>query len=236
MYFGAFTSPYRVNLMQYWAKAANELGLPATEGANLEILIGDPFIIRQWNADGLPRDMLSTENALLVTKGRRWPLLIDPQNQANMWIRQRESKNGLKVVKATDTNFLRTLENAVRTGLPVLLEDVQETLDPALEPILLKQTFVSGGRTLIRLGDNDIDYDRNFRFYMTSQMANPHYLPELQIKVTLINFTVTVSGLEDQILSEVVKLERPDLEEQRSTEKRVYTFEGEILVIRIYSL
>ena len=87
----------------------------------------------------------------------------------------------------------------------------------ALEPILLKQTFVSGGRLLIRLGDSDIDYDKNFKFYMTSKMANPHYLPELQIKVTLINFTVTQAGLEDQILSEVVKLERPDLEEQRST-------------------
>ena len=57
-----------------------------------------------------------------------------------------------------------------------------------------------GGRLLIRLGDSDIDYDRNFRFYMTSKMANPHYLPEVCIKVTIINFTVTLSGLEDQLL------------------------------------
>ncbi|CAI9575530.1 unnamed protein product, partial [Staurois parvus] len=89
-------------------------------------------------------------------------------------------------------------------------------LDPALEPILLKQTFVSGGRTLIRLGDSDIDYDKNFRFYMTTKMPNPHYLPEVCIKVTVINFTVTRSGLEDQLLSDVVRIERPDLEEQRN--------------------
>ena len=216
-YFGAFTAEYRNEIMSYWATKAIEIGLPASQNVNLESLIGDPFVIRQWNSEGLPRDQLSTENALLVTKGRRWPLLIDPQDQANRWIRNRESKNGLRVIKLTDPNFLRTLENAVRTGLPVLLEDVEETLDPALEPILLKQTFVAGGRTLIRLGDSDIDYDKNFKFYMTSKMANPHYLPELQIKVTLVNFTVTQTGLEDQILSEVVKLERPDLEEQRST-------------------
>lgn len=216
-YLGAFTSQYRIDLMSYWVEKANELGLPATEGANLESLIGDPFIIRQWNEQSLPRDQLSTENGILVTTGRRWPLLIDPQDQANRWIRQKEAKNGLKVIKLTDPNFLRTLENSVRTGMPVLLEDVEESLDPALEPILLKQTFVSGGRLLIRLGDSDIDYDKNFKFYMTSKMSNPHYLPELQIKVTLINFTVTQLGLEDQILSEVVKLERPDLEEQRST-------------------
>lgn len=60
---------------------------------------------------------------------------------------------------------------------------LKETLDPALEPILLKQTFVLGGRTLIRLGDSDIDYDKNFRFYMTTKMANPHYLPEVCVSV-----------------------------------------------------
>ena len=57
-----------------------------------------------------------------------------------------------------------------------------------------------GGRLLIRLGDSDIDYDRNFRFYMTTKMSNPHYLPEVCIKVTIINFTVTKAGLEDQLL------------------------------------
>uniref|UniRef100_A0A673W197 Dynein axonemal heavy chain 6 n=1 Tax=Salmo trutta TaxID=8032 RepID=A0A673W197_SALTR len=136
--------------------------------------------------------------------------------QANRWIRSKETKNGLKVIKLTDSGFLRTLENAIRMGMPVLLEELKETVDPALEPILLKQTFVAGGRTLIRLGDSDIDYNKKFRFYMTTKMANPHYLPEVCIKVTIINFTVTKSGLEDQLLSDVVRLERPDLEEQRN--------------------
>ena len=84
--------------------------------------------------------------------------------------------------------------------MPVLLEDLGETLDPSLEPILLKQTFLQGGRMLIRLGDSDIEYDKQFRFYMTTKMSNPHYLPEVCIKVTIINFTVTKLGLEDQLL------------------------------------
>lgn len=61
----------------------------------------------------------------------------------------------------------------------VFIFKLKETLDPALEPILLKQTFISGGRVLIRLGDSDIDYDKNFKFYMTTKMPNPHYLPEV---------------------------------------------------------
>nr|XP_015200901.1 PREDICTED: dynein heavy chain 6, axonemal [Lepisosteus oculatus] len=215
-YYGAFTSHYRQLLIDRWITRCQELGIPISPNFSLINILGDPYEIRQWNTDGLPRDTVSTENGILVTRGRRWPLMIDPQDQANRWIRTKETKNGLKVIKLTDSGFLRTLENAIRLGMPVLLEELKETLDPALEPILLKQTFVTGGRTLIRLGDSDIDYDKNFRFYMTTKMANPHYLPEVCIKVTIINFTVTKSGLEDQLLSDVVRLERPDLEEQRN--------------------
>lgn len=64
-------------------------------------------------------------------------------------------------------------------SLILLTFKLKETLDPALEPVLLKQIFVSGGRLLIRLGDSDIDYDKNFRFYMTTKLPNPHYLPEV---------------------------------------------------------
>jgi dynein heavy chain len=46
-------------------------------------------------------------------------------------------------------------------------------------------------------------------------MSNPEYKPEVCIKVTLINFTVTFEGLEEQMLGDVVKKERPDVEEQR---------------------
>lgn len=215
-YYGAFTAEYRQNLIDIWLEKCTELEIPTSTTVQLASILGDPYEIRQWNTEGLPRDTVSTENALLVTRARRWPLMIDPQDQANRWIRSREQKNGLKVIKLTDSTFLRTLENAIRVGQPVLLEEIEETLDPALEPILLKQTFVAGGRTLIRLGDSDIDYDKNFRFYMTTKMSNPHYLPEICIKVTIINFTVTLSGLEDQVLADVVRLERPDLEEQRS--------------------
>ncbi|XP_041935143.1 dynein heavy chain 6, axonemal [Alosa sapidissima] len=215
-YYGAFTSHYRQLLIDQWIARCQELGITISDNFSLINILGDPYEIRVWNAEGLPRDTVSTENGILVTRGRRWPLMIDPQDQANRWIRSKETVNGLKVIKLTDSGFLRTLENAIRMGMPVLLEELKETLDPALEPILLKQTFVTGGRTLIRLGDSDIDYDKKFRFYMTTKMANPHYLPEVCIKVTIINFTVTKSGLEDQLLSDVVRLERPDLEKQRN--------------------
>jgi dynein heavy chain, axonemal len=215
-YYGAFTSSFRNELVSIWIKSCQALEIPVSENFNLIDTLADPAIVRDWNIQGLPSDTLSAENGLLVTKGRRWPLMIDPQGQANRWIRNMEGSE-LKIIKLNEPKFLRSIENAVRTGQSVLIEDVGEQLDPALEPLLLKQTVRQGGRVLIKLGDSFVEYDRNFKLYMTTKLQNPHYLPEVCIKVTIINFTVTKVGLEGQLLADVVKLERPELEELRNS-------------------
>ena len=97
----------------------------------------------------------------------------------------------MDVVKLTDKDFLRSLENAVRFGKPCLLENVGEELDPALEPILLRQTFKQAGSTVIKLGDSTIPYHDDFKFYITTKLPNPHYTPEVSTKVTLVNFTLS---------------------------------------------
>lgn len=79
--------------------------------------------------------------------------MIDPQMQANKWIKKQETKNKLEIIKLNDANYLRTLENSIQFGKPVLLENIGETLDPSLNPILLKQTYVKGQSTFIKLGD-----------------------------------------------------------------------------------
>eukprot|EP00163_Fabomonas_tropica_P009439 TRINITY_DN1923_c0_g1_i1.p1 TRINITY_DN1923_c0_g1~~TRINITY_DN1923_c0_g1_i1.p1 ORF type:complete len:2652 (-),score=902.80 TRINITY_DN1923_c0_g1_i1:9-7298(-) len=214
-YGGPFTAPYRAELLDLWNAKCRELGMTTSDDFSLEKVLGEPVTIRGWNIMGLPNDSLSIENALMVTEALRWPLCIDPQRQANKWLKNTERDNNLVVCKLSEPNFMRTLENAVRVGTPVLLENIEGTLDPALEPVLLKQTIRRQGRTLIKLGDNEIDYSPDFRLYMTTKLANPHYLPELFVKVTVINFTVTPLGLEDQLLADVVRSERPDLQSMK---------------------
>lgn len=70
--------------------------------------------------------------------------MIDPQGQANKWIKNMEKEAGVTVVKLTDADFMRNLENGIQFGTPILLENVGEDLDPSLEPLLLKQTFKQG--------------------------------------------------------------------------------------------
>ena len=95
-------------------------------------------------------------------------------------------------------------------------QDVGETFDPSLNPILIKNTNQRGNQLFMNIGDTEIEYNQNFRLYLTTSSANPYFLPEVCIKVTLINFTVTLEGLEDQLLSRVVRQERPELEEKRT--------------------
>ena len=94
-----------------------------------------------------------------------------------------------------------------------ILQDLGEHLDPSLNPILSKNTITRGNQEMMIIGDSEIEYNSNFRLYMTTPLANPHFLPEVCIKVTVINFTVTLDGLQDQLLSRVVQRERPKLEE-----------------------
>lgn len=77
------------------------------------------------------------------------PLMIDPQGQANKWIKNSEKENQLSVIKLSDSDYMRTLENCIQFGNPLLLENVGEELDPSLEPLLLRQTFKQGRNQLI---------------------------------------------------------------------------------------
>jgi len=214
-YSGPFTAGYRDRLVETWVTKSTALAIPVDPHFSLERIVSDPVEVREWALQGLPSDKLSVENGIIMTRGRRWPLLIDPQTQANRWIRAKEKENTLTVIKLTEQTYLRTLENCIRVGNPVLLENVEEALDPALEPVLQKQTFKQSGRLMIRLGDTDIDYSPQFSLYITTKLPNPHYPPEICVKVTVVNFTVTPKGLEDQLLTLVIGFERPELEEMK---------------------
>ena len=90
---------------------------------------------------------------------------------------------------------------------------------------------------MIRLGDKELDYNPDFKFYITTKLGNPHYTPEISTKTTITNFAVKEVGLEAQLLGIVVRKERPELEEQKDSlvmniaagKKKLAELEDEIL-------
>jgi len=216
-YLGVFTAAYRDTCVKRWVSLLQSKSIACDSEFQLSRVLGDPVAIRQWGIQGLPKDSFSVDNAIISMNSRRYSLFIDPQGQANRWIRNMEDeKTALKVVKQSDDTFIRTLSTALQIGLPILIENVGEYIDNVLEPVLLKQTYKSGVRTMIRLGSEVLAFDPSFRLYLTTKLQNPHYPPETSTRVTLVNFAITPEGLTDQMLSTVVLCEEPELEAERS--------------------
>jgi dynein heavy chain len=165
--------------------------------------------------NGLPTDKFSTENGVFVTKGLRWALNIDPQSQAMNWIKRTEG-DALVVADFKDANHIKKIEQAVIRGRKVLFCDVGEDLDPVLDNILNKSLIQVGRSLCVKVGDKELEYHPDFKLYITTRMGNPHYTPEVSTKVTVVNFTVKESGLEEQCLGIVVKAELPSLESNKN--------------------
>uniref|UniRef100_A0A803TTC8 Dynein axonemal heavy chain 3 n=1 Tax=Anolis carolinensis TaxID=28377 RepID=A0A803TTC8_ANOCA len=215
-YLGAFTVDYRQQCQQKWLALCKGEKIPCSNDFSLSNTLGDPVKVRAWQIAGLPIDSFSIDNGIIVSNSRLWALMIDPQGQANKWVKNMEKGNKLSVIKLSDTNYVRTLENAIQFGTPILLENIGEELDAFLEPVLLKTTFKQQGVEYMRLGENIIEYSHDFKLYITTRLRNPHYLPEVAVKVCLLNFMITPLGLQDQLLGIVAAKEKPDLEEKKN--------------------
>ncbi|XP_015433748.1 PREDICTED: dynein beta chain, ciliary-like [Dufourea novaeangliae] len=215
-YMGCFTRKYRHDLMnENWLPYLETLEpkIPRTPSLDVLTLLSDDAQIAQWNNEGLPTDKMSSENATILMNSSRWPLMIDPQLQGLKWIKSRYGEE-LQVLRLTQPNYLSYIEISIANGKTVLIENIMESIDPVLDPVI-KRDLIKKGRA-IKIWDKEIDYDHRFRLILQTKLANPHYKPEIQAQTTLINFTVTKDGLEEQLLGDVVKAERPDLESKKA--------------------
>ncbi|KAK2885147.1 hypothetical protein Q8A73_021621 [Channa argus] len=215
-YLGYFTRRYRLQLMDNtWRPYLSQLKIPIPVTPDLDPLtmLTDDADIAAWQNEGLPADRMSTENATILTSCQRWPLMVDPQLQGIKWIKNKYGEN-LRAIRIGQRGYLDAIERALSAGDVVLIENLEETLDPVLGPLLGRETIKKG--RYIKIGDKECEYNPGFRLILHTKLASPHYQPELQAQCTLINFTVTRDGLEDQLLAAVVSMERPDLEQLKS--------------------
>ncbi|KER29498.1 hypothetical protein T265_03876 [Opisthorchis viverrini] len=217
-YTGAFSWEFRTRMIyRDWQSALLERAIPLSQPFRLEDVLTNDVEVSKWNSEGLPPDELSVQNGILTVGSSRFPLCIDPQEQALHWILNKEQPNNLKVATFNDPDFLKQLELSVRYGIPFLFKNVDEYIDPVINNVLEKNIKGDKNRQYVILGDKEVEYDPNFRLYLNTKLANPRYGPEVFGKAMVINYMVTLKGLEDQLLSVIVQSERCELEEQRET-------------------
>lgn len=217
-YMGPLTSTYRIELYDLWKDSIGQYpDIKLSEKFNFISVIGDALTLKDWCASGLPSDFISQCSGHFAMFANKWPMLIDPQQQANKWLKAIYSSNDTFIIVKSDMpekKFTDIIRSALTKGYTVLLEDCEEVLNSSLDTVINRAWFVNqiDQRVLINFNDELIGYHEDFRLFMTTKIANPKFLPDVFIRTNVINFTVTQKGLEDQLLAEVMKLEKPEVE------------------------
>lgn len=214
-YIGPFNIKYRNIIMkEKFAKFFKDNKIPVSEKSNPLTILTTEAEMASWQNEKLPSDEVSLQNGAILTNSERYPLMIDPQLQGITWIKTRLAAD-LQVSRLDNKRLIQSLEMCIESGKPLMIENLQNTIDAVIQPVYARAVTRKGKNVYLKMGDKELSLSPGFRLLMHTKLSNPHYPPEIQAECTLINFTVTEKGLEDQLLTLIVKKERPDLAEEK---------------------
>ena len=218
-YLAAFPQVYREKMLSRWRIHVSQQ-VPVSPSYSLRMMLGDDVVVEEWAMQGLPHDSFSVDNALIMEHSRRSALLLDPEQQACVWLKERYSRANLQVLTSHQEGYIKSIAVAVRTGCPVLVELSSTYIDPALNPLLLKQFSKDmNGNYRVTIGDQDVEVHKNWlctgsdgdgkraSLFLAIKEANPGFTPETAAKVTMVTFGITTEGLQSQVLGRVVQFE-----------------------------
>ncbi|ANB15355.1 dynein heavy chain [Sugiyamaella lignohabitans] len=214
-YTGYFDQQVRNHLKNLWHIYLEDNGIRFEKSANLAENLTSGKQRLKWHNNSLPVDELYIENAIMIDRHSRYPFIIDPTGRIVEFLQKEHQSRKLIVTSFLNEAFVKHLESALRFGTPILIQDAEYT-DPIIAQVLNKEYKKTGGRTLIDLNKQEIDFSNNFKLYLLTR--DPSYIvpPHVSSRTTVINFTITRSSLENQTINMVLRTERPDIEKKRN--------------------
>jgi dynein heavy chain 1, cytosolic len=213
-YAGIFDQSNRNLLLKTMKGRLAEAGIPFQANLSLPDYLTSEAERSEWYRHNLPSDSLCVENALMLQRTSRYPLIIDPSGQAVNFLKSFYKSKSLAITSFRDTSFLKVLESALRFGNPILIED-SENFDSIINGVLNREIRRSGSRSLCRLGKKDVDISPNFKLFLSTKNEGHNFSPDISCRVSFINFTVTSGSLQSQCLNKFLLNERPDIEIKR---------------------
>ncbi|KAJ9613346.1 dynein heavy chain [Cladophialophora chaetospira] len=214
-YGGLYDQQFRKSMVDDWLHHMSLSGISCKSDGSVLGYLSSADERLEWQRHSLPADDLCMENAIMLKRFNRYPLIIDPPGRVTEFLKQEHQGRKLTVTSFLDDAFTKQLESALRFGNPILIQDA-EYLDPILTHVLNKEYQKTGGRVLIQLGKQEIDFSEHFQLYLSTRNPSAAFAPDVCSRTTFINFTVTRSSLQTQSLNDVLKAERPDVDKRRT--------------------
>ena len=128
---------------------------------------------------------------------RGCPFLVDPSQQATEWLKNHMKDQRLEVVNQQDNNFVTSVELAVRFGKTLVIQEV-DSVEPILYPIIRKDFTSQGPRYVVQIGEKSVDYNENFRLFLTTRNPTPELTPDIASVINEVIFCVYLVLLEGQ--------------------------------------
>ncbi|ODA76229.1 hypothetical protein RJ55_08074 [Drechmeria coniospora] len=214
-YSGLYDQTFRRSMMDDWCHQLHLSGIRYKSPNPVTEYLSSADERLTWQENTLPVDDLCTENAIILKRFNRYPLIIDPSGRVTEFLQKECNDRRLTVTSFLDETFTKQLESSLRFGNPILIQDA-EHLDPILNHVLNKEYQRTGGRVLIQLGKQEIDFSPSFKLFLLTRDPSAQFAPDICSRTTFVNFTVTKSSLRTQSLNDVLKSERPDVDERRT--------------------
>ncbi|KAB8270794.1 dynein heavy chain, N-terminal region 1-domain-containing protein [Aspergillus minisclerotigenes] len=214
-YAGFYDQQFRKAMVDDWVNQLVQSGISFKPHNPITEYLSNADERLTWQDHSLPVDDLCTENAIVLKRYNRYPLIIDPSGRVTEFLQKESTERKLTVTSFLDDSFVKQLESALRFGNPILIQDA-EYLDPILNHVLNKEYQKTGGRVLIQLGKQEIDFSPSFKLFLSTRDPSAAFPPDVCSRTTFVNFTVTQSSLQTQSLNEVLKFERPDVDARRT--------------------
>ena len=216
-YLGPIGVTHRDRYLKATRQLCDEARVETSDHFDPVSFLADGAAVLRWLEATLPADEFSVQNGALFASSyqtTRVPYVIDPQGQCIQWI-QRMYPDAISAPISSAT-FMDAVESAIARGVPIIVQNVDANFGTTLDCILDRSLSPDGAvERFVRIGDRELEAAPGFQAILTTRLANPSISPENFAKCTVIDFTVTGDGLEEQFLSFLISRDEQELDQRR---------------------
>lgn len=206
-FFGPFKPIIREKLLENWEDRFVFHDIKTKSDFLMSKMMFSDTQIRNWILLGLPNDERAIENGVLILGNRKPCVIIDPEGVGLSWLKA----SGMKILTMNAINKL-FLAKILALGEGLIIDNFSEPLEEITQIILERKLMLIDGVKKIMLPEGLVNFNENFTLFLTTKQQDFELSSALFLKTNVVSFQVTYEGLVDQLLADVIWLEKPDLE------------------------